>query len=189
MPRFTKAELQSYRGAFVPDLLGPGRPAAVRRHQPRPVDRRDPDPLRAPGQPLLPGAAEGRDHRAADRPGRRDGRRRPRLPALARASASPTWSGGRRPGPTSSTPTSSARAASSWRAGGRDPAAGGRGRRDHGVPQRLRAEEGGARPAAGGLAGAELWVVPNPSGLNAHATVATLAEAYAEPARAAGILG
>ena len=38
------------------------------------------------------------------------------------------------------------------------------------------------------LAGAELWVVPNPSGLNAHETVATLAEAYAEPARAAGII-
>jgi TDG/mug DNA glycosylase family protein len=38
------------------------------------------------------------------------------------------------------------------------------------------------------LAGAELWVVPNPSGLNAHETVATLAAAYAEPARAAGIL-
>jgi len=39
------------------------------------------------------------------------------------------------------------------------------------------------------LAGAELWAVPNPSGLNAHDTVATLAEAYAAPARAAGILG
>jgi double-stranded uracil-DNA glycosylase len=37
------------------------------------------------------------------------------------------------------------------------------------------------------LAGAQLWVVPNPSGLNAHDTVATLARAYAEPARAAGI--
>jgi TDG/mug DNA glycosylase family protein len=36
--------------------------------------------------------------------------------------------------------------------------------------------------------GAELWVVPNPSGLNAHETVASLAEAYAEPARAAGII-
>ena len=33
--------------------------------------------------------------------------------------------------------------------------------------------------------GAELWVVPNPSGLNAHETVASLAAAYAEPARAA----
>ncbi len=38
------------------------------------------------------------------------------------------------------------------------------------------------------LADAELWVVPNPSGLNAHDTVATLAEAYAGAARAAGIL-
>ena len=37
------------------------------------------------------------------------------------------------------------------------------------------------------LGGAELWVVPNPSGLNAHDTVATLARAYAEPARAAGL--
>jgi len=38
------------------------------------------------------------------------------------------------------------------------------------------------------LAGVELWVVPNPSGLNAHETVATLAQAYAAPARAAGVL-
>jgi TDG/mug DNA glycosylase family protein len=36
--------------------------------------------------------------------------------------------------------------------------------------------------------GAELWVVPNPSGLNAHETVASLAEAYAAPARAAGVI-
>lgn len=38
------------------------------------------------------------------------------------------------------------------------------------------------------LEGAELWVVPNPSGLNAHDTIATLATAYAAPARAAGLL-
>jgi double-stranded uracil-DNA glycosylase len=38
------------------------------------------------------------------------------------------------------------------------------------------------------LAGSPLWVVPNPSGLNAHDTVATLAAAYAEPARVAGVL-
>lgn len=36
--------------------------------------------------------------------------------------------------------------------------------------------------------GAVLWVVPNPSGLNAHETVDTLARAYAEPAREAGVL-
>jgi TDG/mug DNA glycosylase family protein len=35
---------------------------------------------------------------------------------------------------------------------------------------------------------ARLWVVPNPSGLNAHDTVVSLAAAYAEPARAAGLL-
>lgn len=45
----------------------------------------------------------------------------------------------------------------------------------------------GRQPAQ--LAGAALWVVPNPSGLNAHETVETLAAAYAEPARAAGLLG
>jgi double-stranded uracil-DNA glycosylase len=39
------------------------------------------------------------------------------------------------------------------------------------------------------LAGAALWVVPNPSGLNAHETVASLGTAYAEPARAAGVRG
>jgi TDG/mug DNA glycosylase family protein len=38
------------------------------------------------------------------------------------------------------------------------------------------------------LGGAELWVVPNPSGLNAHETVASLADAYAAPARVAGLI-
>ena len=38
------------------------------------------------------------------------------------------------------------------------------------------------------IGAAELWVVPNPSGLNAHATIATLAEAYREVAVAAGVL-
>lgn len=33
-----------------------------------------------------------------------------------------------------------------------------------------------------------LWVVPNSSGLNAHETVASLAIKYAEPARAAGVI-
>ena len=37
--------------------------------------------------------------------------------------------------------------------------------------------------------GAELWIVPNPSGLNAHETVATLAAAYRAPAVAAGVIG
>lgn len=42
-------------------------------------------------------------------------------------------------------------------------------------------------PQPGRFAGAELWVVPNPSGLNAHETVASLAAAFAEVAAAAGI--
>ena len=36
--------------------------------------------------------------------------------------------------------------------------------------------------------GASLWVVPNPSGLNAHETVASLAAAYAAPAAEAGVI-
>jgi double-stranded uracil-DNA glycosylase len=38
------------------------------------------------------------------------------------------------------------------------------------------------------VAGALVWVVPNPSGLNAHETISSLAEAYAEPARVAGVI-
>ena len=38
------------------------------------------------------------------------------------------------------------------------------------------------------IGGAELWVVPNPSGLNAHATIETLAAAYREVAVAARVL-
>lgn len=36
--------------------------------------------------------------------------------------------------------------------------------------------------------GAELWVVPNPSGLNAHESIASLAAAYREPAVVAGVV-
>ncbi|MEO3809070.1 mismatch-specific DNA-glycosylase [Sphaerisporangium sp. B11E5] len=43
----------------------------------------------------------------------------------------------------------------------------------------------GAQPED--IAGVPLWVAPNPSGLNAHATVTTLAEAYREAAAAAGV--
>lgn len=38
------------------------------------------------------------------------------------------------------------------------------------------------------LAGATLWLVPNPSGLNAHETLDSLARAYAAPAVEAGLL-
>jgi double-stranded uracil-DNA glycosylase len=42
--------------------------------------------------------------------------------------------------------------------------------------------------SAASWSGAALWVVPNPSGLNAHETVATLAAAYAAPAAEAGVI-
>jgi len=38
------------------------------------------------------------------------------------------------------------------------------------------------------LAGAQLWVVPNPSGLNAHSSLDDLARAYREAAVAAGLI-
>jgi TDG/mug DNA glycosylase family protein len=44
----------------------------------------------------------------------------------------------------------------------------------------------GKQPAT--LAGAELWVLPNPSGLNAHETPASLATAYRAAAVAAGVI-
>ncbi len=50
----------------------------------------------------------------------------------------------------------------------------------------LPAAKAGRQP--GTFGGALLWVVPNPSGLNAHETAASLARAYAEPAVEAGIL-
>ena len=40
----------------------------------------------------------------------------------------------------------------------------------------------------GDIEGAELWVVPNPSGLNAHETIDSLADWYRKVAEAAGIL-
>jgi TDG/mug DNA glycosylase family protein len=44
----------------------------------------------------------------------------------------------------------------------------------------------GAQPEP--FEGAQLWIVPNPSGLNAHETIESLAAAYREPAIAAGIV-
>ena len=39
-----------------------------------------------------------------------------------------------------------------------------------------------------GFEGSRLWLVPNPSGLNAHETVESLSAAYREPAVAAGVV-
>jgi double-stranded uracil-DNA glycosylase len=50
----------------------------------------------------------------------------------------------------------------------------------------VRRAELGRQPEA--FAGSQLWIVPNPSGLNAHETIDTLAAAYRAPAEAAGVV-
>ena len=50
----------------------------------------------------------------------------------------------------------------------------------------IRGAKQGRQPAD--LHGAQLWVLPNPSGLNAHETVESLADVYRAAAAAAGII-
>jgi TDG/mug DNA glycosylase family protein len=59
-------------------------------------------------------------------------------------------------------------------------------RQAFGVPRARTGRQ--AEPPPGWPADVQLWVVPNPSGLNAHDTVDTLAAAYGEAARAAGVI-
>ncbi|WP_426242111.1 mismatch-specific DNA-glycosylase [Nocardioides sp. LHG3406-4] len=188
MPRFTRAELESYRGAEVPDLLGPGLrllfvginpglwTAATQTHFAHPVNRFYPALLKA-----------GIIDRRMD-------------PAAGMTDADRDYLRGRGIGITNLVRRATSRAdeltADELRAGAAALTA---------LVEEMRPsvvavagitayrQAFGDRKATAGrqpqrLGGAELWVVPNPSGLNAHHTVATLADAYAEPARAAGIL-
>lgn len=187
MPRFTRAELESYRDAEVPDLIGddlrllfvginPGLwTAATRTHFAHPGNRFYPALLEAGviTQPISPSAGM----TDADRDLLRD----------------------RGIGITNIVRRATARAAElsddELRAGGLELAATVRR-----TAPRVVAIAGitayrtafGQRTAVAGrqgepFEGAELWIVPNPSGLNAHETVHTLARAYGEAARAAGI--
>lgn len=188
VPRFTRAELESFRDAEVPDLLGPDLrllfvginpglwTAATGTHFAHPGNRFYPALLRA-------GILE-----------------RPIDPAAGMTDADRDHLRGRGIGITNLVRRATARAdeltAEELRLGGAAL---------HALVERVRpgvvAVAGvtayrlafGDRRAATGrqpepLAAAQLWVVPNPSGLNAHHTVETLALAYAEPARAAGVL-
>lgn len=191
MPRFTREELESYRDAEVPDLLpGAGDPplrllfvginpglwtAATQTHFAHPVNRFYPALLRAGviTHPVDPAAGMSNQDRDRLR-GRGIG-----ITNLVRRA----------------TTKASELTASELRRGGehlceciarqqpRVVAVAGitAYRTAFGFPHAVT----GRQPAA--LAGAELWVVPNPSGLNAHETVDSLAQAYAAPARAAGI--
>ena len=188
---FTRAELESYRDALVPDLLpGPGQElrllfvginpglwtAATSTHFAHPANRFYPALLRAGilERPISPSAGmtdEDREHLRSRGIGITN------IVARATARASDLSADELRAGQAlladlvgRTVPRVVAIAGiTAYRTGwGRPKAVLGRQPED--------------------LAGSELWVVPNPSGLNAHHTVASLAEAYAEPARAAGIV-
>ena len=148
VPRFTRAELESFRDAEVPDLIGPDvrllfvgiNPglwtAATQTHFAHPVNRFYPALLEAGiiTEPISPSAGHdrrrprpaaraGHRHHQPGPPGHRQG-----LRALRRGAAR-RWAGARGDGPP-------------------DHAEGGRDRRHHGVPHRLRAAARGCRTAA-----------------------------------------
>ncbi|WP_206051613.1 mismatch-specific DNA-glycosylase [Nocardioides ferulae] len=188
MPRFTRAELESFRDAEVPDLLGPDLrllfvginpglwTAATQTHFAHPVNRFYPALLRAGviERPIDPAAGmtdDDRDYLRARGIGITNVVRRATAKASELTSAELREGGQRlvalveqrRPRVVAVAGITAYRIA-------------------FGLPKAAL----GLQPEP--LAGAGLWVVPNPSGLNAHETVETLAQAYAAPARAAGIL-
>ncbi|MGN6300441.1 MAG: mismatch-specific DNA-glycosylase [Angustibacter sp.] len=188
MPRFTRAELDSFRGAVVPDLVGDGLrllfvginpglwTAAVQTHFAHPGNRFYPALLAA-------GIIE-----------------RPIDPAAGMTDEDRAYFVGRGLGITNLVARASARADEL----SRDELREGGARLVERVEQwrpavvavagitAYRAAFGARRAVPGRqpepIGDAELWVVPNPSGLNAHDTVATLATAYRAAAQAAGVV-
>ena len=188
MPRFSRAELESFRDHEVPDLIGPGPKllfvginpglwtAAVQTHFAHPGNRFYPALWRAGiiTEPIDAGAG------MTDADRERFVSRGLGITNLVRRA----------------TAKASELSATEQRAGGEE----------------LRELVAVRRPVAVAIAGitayrtafgmpkavpglqpegwgeTQLWVVPNPSGLNAHETVETLAAAYAAPARAAGVI-
>jgi TDG/mug DNA glycosylase family protein len=187
VPHLTRAELEAFRGAEVPDLVGPGLrlvfaginpgllTAARQIHFGNPANRFRPA-LVAAG--LLEPPADG-------------------LPGMTAEDLATLLARG--VGITNLVPVATARADELTR----EQLVAGRARLESFVAEhrpRVVAVLGitayrtaFARPRATvgrqpePIGDAELWVVPNPSGLNAHESVASLAAAYAAPARAAGI--
>lgn len=188
MPRFTRSELESHRGEEVPDLLGPGLrllfvginpglwTAAVQTHFAHPANRFYPALTEAGilDRRIDPAAGMDEEDRAAFT---RRGLGITNLVSRATARADEL-------------------SRDELRAGAQRLEALVRERRPRVVAvlgitayrtaSGDRAAVAGRQPAA--LGGAALWVVPNPSGLNAHETVASLARAYREPAAEAGVL-
>jgi TDG/mug DNA glycosylase family protein len=188
VPRFTRAELESFRGAEVPDLVGPDvrlvfvginpglRTAATQIHFGNPANRFRPAlveaGLLAPRSDAPPGMTEddlatlvrhgvGITNLVRSATARADELTRAEL--VAGATQLEAFVSVHRPRVVAVLGITAYRIAF-----GRPKATPGRQPED--------------------LAGAALWVVPNPSGLNAHESVASLGAAYAEPARAAGVI-
>jgi TDG/mug DNA glycosylase family protein len=187
VPRFTRAELESFRGAAVPDLVAPGTrlvfvginpgllTAATQIHFGNPANRFRPA-LVAAG--LLEPPVGGQ-------------------PGMTRDDLDTLLSRG--VGITNLVPFATARADELTR----EQLVAGRARLEAFVVEHrprvvamlgitaYRTAFGRPRATTGRqpepIGDAELWVVPNPSGLNAHESVASLAAAYAAPARAAGV--
>ncbi len=188
MPRFTRAELESFRDTEVPDLLGPDVRLLLVGINPGLWTAAPQSHFARPGNRFYPALlAAGIIERRID-------------PAAGMSDVDRDHLRQRGIGITNLAPRATARAdelsAEELRAGGerlvalvterapRVVAVAGitAYRRAFGAPRASL----GRQPEL--FAGAVLWVVPNPSGLNAHHTVTSLAAAYAEPARAAGIL-
>jgi len=187
MPRFTRTELESFHGARVDDLIA--------------------DPLRLLFVGINPGLWTAAVNAHFARPGNRF------WPALHLAGITPARidaSGGLRPadsdllrrlgiGFTNLVPLASARAdeltLAQVRAGVRPLTELVRRFRPRVVAMlgitayrqafEVRRATTGRQPVD--LAGAQLWVLPNPSGLNAHETIDSLAVAYRDAAVAAGL--
>ena len=188
MPRFTRAELDSFHGAVVPDLveegvrllfvgINPGLwTAAVQTHFAHPGNRFYPALLQA-------GVIE-----------------RPIDPAAGMTDADRAYFVGRGLGITNLVERASARAdelsTAELREGGerlvervalwRPAVVAIAGITAYRAAFGARKAIPGRQPEP--ISGAELWVVPNPSGLNAHETVGTLAVAYRAAAEAAGVV-
>ena len=174
---FTRAELESYRDATVDDLVGPGLrllfvginpglwTAATGTHFAHPGNRFYPALLRAGVIERQIDRGAGMD--AADREhlvGRGIGitnlvaRATARAAELRRPSCTLAGSGSWR---------SSSATSPSWSPSPASPPT---------APRSAPKAVLGRQPES--FAGAELWIVPNPSGLNAHETIDTLAAAY-----------
>ena len=101
---FTRAELESFRDATVPDLVGPGLRLLFVGINPGLWTAATQTHFAHPGNRFYPGAAAGRDHRPRHRPPRGLHRRRPPLPRRARHRHHQPRGAGRRHGPPSCPP-------------------------------------------------------------------------------------